>query len=187
MVSLITLNAVYDLSKTLTYADTRRGKLQESTSCVEVQRDTVVLPQTAGNTNTSVTGMPWWSPPLFDLVITSYPVYCRSCNCKCQRTVIELLAPWQEKLYLNWLEKLYRIIPFLLSLFRSSALGFYTGRFSALRYLLHGTCPFFLYGIFSEFLQFHRNALNWDLQNHPLQITPSRKIPLQLCNYQSIA
>lgn len=71
------------------------------------------LPEIAQNTNISVTGMPWWSVPLIYFFIASYPVYCCSCKYKCQRTVIELLAPWQQNLYLNQLEKLYRVIPFL--------------------------------------------------------------------------
>jgi len=101
------------LSKTLTYANTHRGKLQKSKSSVEVQHDYGVLLQIAQNTNTSMAGMPWWSLPLFYFLITSSPVYCCSCNCKCQTTVTEPLALWQQKLYLNQLEKLYRIIPFL--------------------------------------------------------------------------
>lgn len=102
-----------DLSKTLTYANKHRGKLQKSKSSVEIQHDYVRLPQIAQNTNTSVTDMPWWSLLLKYFFIASNQVYCCSCNCKCQRTVTELFALWQQKLYLNQLEKLYRVIPFL--------------------------------------------------------------------------
>lgn len=156
-----------------------RRKLQKSKSSLEIQHDYVGLPQIAQNTNTSVTDMPWWSLPLTHFFIASNQVYCCSCNRKCRRTVIKPLAPWQQKLYLNQLEKLSGVIP-LLPLFIPKFIPIRDLQyFKFLHWKVFSAQVFScmaLKSIISSCIAFSINSyklteLHWDLQNCHVQIS----------------